>query len=128
MRSAEHERAAFSLRLRQSLHEAGWKKLSANRLVEAFNFQARNSSVAVYAVRKWMNGKSIPTQARIVLLANLLNVTSQWLRFGSGPERTPNARFDTQDSVMLEDLSRLSEAHKHMAREMVKILIGAGSN
>ncbi len=127
MRSAVQERAGFSLRLCSTLSEAGWTKLSATRLATEFNWLAGESRVTVHAARKWITGESIPTQARVLLLANWLDVCSDWLRFGTDKGLRLPARFDTQDFVLLIGVSHLSERQKRMARDMMKLLVSVGS-
>lgn len=123
MGSPEKERARFSVRLGAALSESGWKKTSASRLAREFNQNAGDGAVTLHAARKWLKGGAIPTQARVILLASLFNVTAEWLRFGSNPHRSELTQFDTQDAMLLADVARLSGVHKQLAREMVGMLL-----
>ena len=86
---AHAEQRAFSQRLTCALDEAGMKA-SPTALAKAFNAQA-DGPVTVHAVRKWLVGESIPTQAKLIILAKLISVPVTWLRFGEGtkPAATP---------------------------------------
>lgn len=68
-------------------------------------------------------GEAIPTQTRIVLLANWLHVSAHWLRFGGKFEPRESARFGTQDLVLLGSFSLLNSTQKRLAREMIDILM-----
>jgi transcriptional regulator with XRE-family HTH domain len=127
MPSAEQERAGFSLRLCKTLSDAGWTKLSPTRLATEFNWLAGESGVSLHAARKWITGDAIPTQARVVLLANWLDISADWLRFGTKLALRPPTQFDSEDSLLLAGVSHLSEIQKQMARDMMKMLVRVGS-
>lgn len=83
--SKESERLGFSRRLLEALHETG-RSTSPTRLAEDFNFYLRGPKVHMHSCRKWLRGESIPTQEKLVVLARMLGVTPDWLRYGeSGP-------------------------------------------
>lgn len=127
MGNAEKERAEFSLRLQQTLSAAGWTKFSPTRLAEEFNRLAGDNKVTVHAVRKWIVGEAIPAQSKLVLLANLLLVSADWLRFGTEQQPSEPTRFDNEDSMLLADISRLGVAQKKVLGEMMRMLIRVGS-
>lgn len=50
--------------------------------MNALNICADQPPVTTLAARKWLMGEAMPTQDRIQLLAEWLNVSASWLRFG----------------------------------------------
>jgi hypothetical protein len=126
MLSAEQERAGFSLRLGASLSDLGWTKLSPTRLAFEFNLRAGASSVTLHAARKWIMGEAIPTQARIVLLANWLHVNAAWLRFGGKLESSEPSHLGKQDLILLGAFSLLEAPQKKLVREMIELLTRRG--
>ena len=50
--------------------------------MNALNICADQPPVTTHAARKWLMGEAMPTQDRIQLLAEWLNVSASWLRFG----------------------------------------------
>ena len=127
MGTAEQQRAGFSLRLCNTLYGAGWKNLSPTRLTKEFNWLAGESSVSLHSARKWLAGGAIPTQARIVVLANWLDVNAEWLRFGTQSALRTPTQFDSQDSKLLAGVSHLTKIQKQLARDMMKMLVLVGS-
>lgn len=71
-------------------------------------------------------GQAIPTQTRIVLLANWLHVSADWLRFGGKLEPRETTRFVNQDMILLAAFSLLNAAQKKLVRELIEILTLAG--
>jgi hypothetical protein len=124
LRAAE-ERAGFSLRLGASLNDVGWITLSPTRLALEFNLRAGASAITLHAARKWIGSQAIPTQLRIVLLANWLQVSADWLRFGGTTETRLQTRFAQQDLIVLAAVSLLNSARKKPVREMIEILVRA---
>ena len=78
---AELERAQFAERVKTAL-AARDMPASATALQRVFNAQNPVLAILVHAARKWIAGESIPTQARLRALADVLRVSATWLRFG----------------------------------------------
>ncbi|HRI57961.1 MAG TPA: helix-turn-helix transcriptional regulator [Anaerolineae bacterium] len=74
----EHK-AEVAARFRQALDAKGFARLS-----EAKRWLAREAGVSQEAVRKWLEGSSLPTGSRFASLAKLLGVDVAWLRDGVG--------------------------------------------
>ncbi len=83
---AKNERAMFSKRLQCALENAGLE-IGPTALQRAFNVIYEGPPVMVHAVRKWIVGEAIPVQAKLRTLAEMLGVSVEWLRFGSGAAR-----------------------------------------
>jgi transcriptional regulator with XRE-family HTH domain len=72
---------AFSERLKQSLTHANYE-LRPIVVEREFNQRYWGTPVTVQAVRKWLLGDVIPTQDKLQILAEWLQVDPHWLRFG----------------------------------------------
>lgn len=57
--------------------------LSATALAREFNLRWRGANITANAVRRWLVGEAIPARDKLGVLANLLDVSEDWLRWGS---------------------------------------------
>ena len=75
------EKREFSERLRQAITNAGYEARPV--VVENFfNQKWLGRSISTQTAWSWLNGKSIPTQDKLQVLANWLKVEPHALRFG----------------------------------------------
>lgn len=74
-------RQAFAQRLAQALHQGG-RSASPSALAVEFNARFKGPRVHLSSCRKWLTGEAIPTQEKLVVLASMLGVTADWLRYG----------------------------------------------
>ena len=77
----------FAIRLEQAL-ETKVIRNSPTVLANLFNSKFGGKSVTPHTARNWMLGKSLPTQEKLVCLAELLGTSSEYLRFGTNNNRT----------------------------------------
>ena len=122
------EKQDFSKRLEQALRDAGVNTTSPARLALEFNLHHWGVAVTPQSVRKWMSGKAIPTEDKILTFAEWLNVSSEWLRFGDtrGKDRQPKQPRTSRQAVDLRlhgDLQRLSQEHKIVVQEIITTLL-----
>jgi transcriptional regulator with XRE-family HTH domain len=121
------ERAAFSLRLREALRNAGLPDDSPTVLYR--NITVRGIPVTVHAVRKWLMGEAIPTQEKLIAIATWLGVPPDWLRFGTG-DGVANAPAGGQIAPltlrMLESFGRLVERDQQLVQAMIDNMLQAG--
>lgn len=87
----EKLRQDFSLRLKKELERLGLPLSSPTRIAAEFNTKYPRNKVAAQTMRKWLFAEAIPTQAKLVALADWLEVSEQWLRFGTGRRRAGKA-------------------------------------
>ena len=97
--TAQHERRLFADRLILTLARHGLKP-SATYLVKILNARSKDSPITSHAFRKWLRGESMPTQSRVSVLAEWLEVTPEWLRFGD-----PDT-FERKGSLIAGEISR----------------------
>ena len=128
------ERQAFSSRLKQALRGASVDIRSPTSIAVKFNLRYYGSPVSTQAVRKWLEGSSIPKQDKIRTLGKWLKVSSEWLRYGEGDKRQPEnadhlsdadiARNADRVATLPDEFARLSPRHKEMVCEIVQALLG----
>ena len=77
----------FAARLEQAM-AAKSIKLSPTVLGNLFNSVFDGRAVTAHTARNWMLGKSMPTQEKMVVLAELLDTSAEQLRYGRYSEKT----------------------------------------
>lgn len=77
------EKKAFSDRLKQSLQNANYSPNSPSQLARQFNSRFPGPAISSEAARKWLSGEVFPTKEKMLTIAKWLDVSPDWLRFGS---------------------------------------------
>jgi len=121
------EKGGFSRRLKEAMRKA---RLDAGptRFAREFNLRYHGEPVTAQTARKWLYGGALPTQDKLRTLAQWLEVSPHWLRYGE-PERVhTTARQDTAtyavDSAWLgKKFDSLSEPHRKMVLEITRALL-----
>jgi transcriptional regulator with XRE-family HTH domain len=85
--ATQQEKSAFSLRLKQALKRSPKKINSPTELALNFNLRHVGDPVTPQAAQKWLAGTSLPTYEKIATLAEFLNVSLQWLRYGIAEDK-----------------------------------------
>lgn len=124
-------RQAFAARFRQALEELGYAPTQQRRLQELFG-------VSGQAVRKWAEGLSMPTAARMPQVASVLGVRRAWLQDGEKPmrptvgvqEEAPSSRpgeirLDASEAQLLAWYRRLPEPEQEAIRRILQRLAKA---
>jgi len=138
----EEIRRQFSERLKKELVRAGLPVSSPTQIANEFNRQYPSNKVTAQTLRKWLLADAIPTQAKLLALADWLGVSPQWLRFGKGVRKTSKAASEnTTDDVaaqagvivisqqhvalvpMVELLTRLSPANVRLVENIVRCVL-----
>jgi transcriptional regulator with XRE-family HTH domain len=81
-------RKAFGERICSEFKRMGLPLDSPTEIARVINRKLPQLSVTPQAVRKWIFGEGFPSQDKLVMLADWLGVSAQWLRYGTG-ERLP---------------------------------------
>ncbi|MFC6283419.1 MULTISPECIES: hypothetical protein [Polaromonas] len=127
---------SFAGRLRIALENKG-KKPSPTSLEREFNLRWRGNPVSVHATRKWLMGLSVPTMDKLAILARWLDVSEEWLRWGSGADAAlvaaePGARKAVavqtgsqgqEESSLVQDYWLLSRADRQVVRAVLEALL-----
>lgn len=96
-----NETEAFAERLRRSLDGCGVRQ-SPTLVANEFNLRYWGRSITPHTARNWLLGKSIPTQDKLRVLADWLQVSPDELRFGrsGGAVKAPEATADSASLSM----------------------------
>ena len=87
----------FAERLRAAMVAAGLEP-RPGVLLSVFNSQYWGRSVTFQAVSRWLKGEAIPAQDKLVVLAGLLKVEPEVLRFGPGVRQALQAHRERWDA------------------------------
>lgn len=129
------EHKAFTLRLETLLLNKG-KTLSPTALARDFNLRWRGVPVTVNATRKWLMGQAMPTMDKLAVLANLLNTSEDWLRWGTMTVEEPinqiyaqyaglaQAELRHAEKSFAQDFKLLSATNKKVVSAVIEVLLG----
>ncbi len=119
------ETQAFAERLRHALANAGIRA-SPTLVAHEFNVRYRGRNITPHTVRNWLLGQALPTQDKLVVLAEWLQVSPNELRFGMVSAEPCGAAADAQfealgmaDREMIHRYLGLSTAERKTVREVV---------
>lgn len=131
--SKQIENQAFADRLQQSLRGVGIRP-SPTQLANEFNLRYWGESVTITTARNWLQGKSIPTQDKLRVLADWLHVSADELRFGTmapilnaKDSGTDLSALTMQDRDMLTRYLTLSIEDRKTVSSVVMALAVAGA-
>lgn len=82
MIATKAEKQQFAERLKAAAGRRQKSLASPTALSNAFNLKWDGTPITAQAAQKWLNGSSIPTPEKMTLLATLLRVPLDWLRYG----------------------------------------------
>ncbi|WP_423391944.1 transcriptional regulator [Burkholderia sp. LMG 21824] len=125
------EKKAFADRLKMALKRSPKPVETASELATQFNLRYQGEPITVQAAQKWLTGSARPTVDKIKTLADWLDVSDQWLRFGvtdmkrSRPPKGTNAVDDviqpTADELkLLRRLRRMSAYRRQLVEGMIE--------
>jgi len=121
------ERRQFSERLAEAMKAAGYEA-QPSVLEKLFNSRYRGRSVAFATASRWLNGKMIPGQDKLKVLAKLFGVAPHVLRYGNEATKiaVPRAAWQSGihplDREMIEAYLALPAARRKLVRELVTAL------
>ena len=104
----------FAARLEQAM-TAKSIKLSPTVLGNLFNSVFDGRAVTPHTARNWMLGKSMPTQEKMVVLAELLDSSAEHLRYGRNSEKT--LTLQNADGSETE----LNSSQQQLVRKYIKL-------
>lgn len=128
------ETEAFAQRLKQALEGSG-VRASPTIVANEFNLRYWGRSITPHTARNWLLGKSIPTQDKLRVLADWLQVSPDELRFGrsGGAVKAAEATADPAslsmaDREMVSRYLGLDVNDRKTVREVVTALSLAASH
>ena len=121
----EDAKAQFAQRLREAMAALGYDPKPAV-LEREFNLRYWGKAMTLHGVRRWLRGETLPSQDKLLVLAEWLQVPPQQLRFGAEIEtrvRERRDRWETalgyQDREMIEAYLRIPPPQRKALREVV---------
>ena len=122
-----NERAEFSKRLAEAMRAMG-HEARPSVLCMQFNARYDGTPVRFQTAWRWLHGKSLPEQDKLVVLAQLLRTDPQTLRFGT-EQRQAHAlrmmwpdRVTPRDQVLFEDFLALPVKQRDVVRGLIEAL------
>jgi hypothetical protein len=112
-----NETEAFAERLRRSLDGCGVRQ-SPTLVANEFNLRYWGRSITPHTARNWLLGKSIPTQDKLRVLADWLQVSPDELRFG-------RAFGLAKGAASLADLNTLNMTDREMLSRYLALSVDA---
>lgn len=125
-KAAKKQATVFSERLISAIEIAGVPD-SATVVQREYNSHSNQPPISSHAVRKWLMGEAIPTQDRIQVLANWLNVSPSWLRFGEELGDTKMKDLTAREWRLIRGFRLLTEKQRAALLNMVLAISGTGS-
>ena len=123
-RSALREKAAFSERLKQAIANYDPKLASPTVLAQEFNRRSRHSTIGRSAAHKWLTGEAIPQQEKLLMLANWLQVSVQWLRYGEAEHQPkPTAKEQRRLDRLQTEFAGLYERDKVLIEKLMREML-----
>jgi transcriptional regulator with XRE-family HTH domain len=123
------ESQQFADRLRGALESAG-VRASPTLVANAFNLRYHGRSITPHTARNWLLGKVMPTQDKLRVLADWLQVSPDELRFGRALGKTyvfeMNAgpvEMGLSDREMVDRYLSLSQEERKTIRDVVTAFV-----
>ena len=126
------EKAEFSARLRAALKDARIEA-SAAVLEKRFNSRYAGTPVTAQAISGWLNGKAIPRQDKLRVLAALVGLDAHVLQYGGGGrQRISEAKgawegLNAAERAMVDAYIALAPSQRKLVRELVAALAEKGT-
>lgn len=119
----ERERQAFAARLIELLRHTG-RTVSPTALAREFNLHYSGPKIHMHSCRKWLLGEAIPTQEKLIILARMLGVAPDWLRYGDSNVATGEPGLnayvpDPADLSLLAAIQQLRERDKRVVQGLI---------
>ena len=122
------EKAEFAARLRAALKEA---RIEASPVVleKRFNSRYEGAPVTSQAISGWLNGKAIPRQDKLRVLAAMLGMDAHVLQYG-GEARRPRVGeapgawegLSPAERAMVDAYATLAPPQRKLVRDLVAAL------
>lgn len=115
----------FAVRLAQAMRESGYNP-KPSVLEREFNQRYWGKPMTLHGVRRWLLGETLPSQDKLIVLAEWLGVPPHQLRFGeevSGRIEERRERWDSgigyQERELFEAFLNLPVPQRRVVREVI---------
>jgi transcriptional regulator with XRE-family HTH domain len=123
------ESQQFAERLRSALESSG-VRASPTVVANAFNLRYQGRSITPHTARNRLLGKVMPTQDKLRVLADWLQVSPDELRFGRTPGKTAVLQMtsglmalELADRELVERYLSLSQSERKTIRDVVSAFV-----
>lgn len=121
------ERQDFAQRLTEAMRKAGYEP-RPGVLHKVFNSRYGGVSVTPMTTSRWLNGKAIPEQDKLQVLADLFGVEPQVLRYGKSRKggvsesRLPWSTAGVRERQVIDAFLALPPKRRELVGELVEAL------
>ena len=135
----EQLRIEFSQRLKGEVERIGLPVSSPTQVSRTFNQRFPGQTVTPQTVRKWLLAEAMPTQPKLLVLAEWFGVSAQWLRFGTGRREEMSSAGPAHSAQpsglmvlgveyaalipLVEQMTRLSSRDLELVKGMVGLML-----
>lgn len=130
----ESAKAKFAERLRSGMTTQGYEPRPAV-LEREFNQRYWGKPMTLHGVRRWLLGEAMPSQDKLMVLAEWLRIPPQELRFGEEVDRKLRQKRDTwdngigyQERELFQAFLKLPVPQRHVLREVILAFVKAYGN
>ena len=124
------EKQEFAKRLRDAL-KAAEIEVSASVVERIFNSRFDGTPVTTQAVSQWLNGKAIPRQDKMRVLAKIVGVDPYALQYGDRHVGEAKGEWSpaisAKDRAMVDAFLHLPAAQRKLVRDLVAVLTAAAT-
>ena len=127
----ENAKAQFAERLREAMKAAGYEAKPAV-LEREFNTRYWGRAMTLHGVRRWLRGETLPSQEKLLVLAEWLGVPPQQLRYGSEVTQRVQlrrARWDSgigyEERDLFEAFLKLPVPQRKVIRDVILAFVKA---
>lgn len=120
--SSYQERLRFSQRLQKALKILKYPN-SPTYIANEFNRYYHGQSISVQTANNWLQGKAIPNQDKLIVLAKWLEVSIQWLRFGEEGDMNEKSNISSDNLAFLSKFNKLNKQQKKIIISLIDEII-----
>jgi hypothetical protein len=124
-----NDKATFSERLAAAMRRVGLEP-RPSVLEKEFNTRYWGRAVTYQAVSRWLKGEAVPTQEKLEVLADLLAMEPQELRYGASAVRKIRERqqlwgegITPEERELIEAFLKLPAAQRKVLREVIMTFV-----
>ncbi len=136
MATTTEEKVEFAERLKLALGRSRKRLSTPTALANAFNLRWQGAPVTAQAAQKWLQGTAMPAPDKIGVLAEMLGVPVQWLRYGiaatadtkatrlnearaRGYEGVQTGAVTAEELRLVERLRGMTEVRRELVKRLV---------